>query len=344
MIEKPSRNLVCGLDLGGTKVLGVVIDPARTPQASDSTYGIEISKRVPTPHDGPDALAETLAGLVADLRAQTRDELGSDVTAIGLGAPGLVDRDGMMHTGPNLPGIVRFPFARHLTAATGLPTVVDNDATCAAWAEHERGASGGHNHTLFLTLGTGIGAGITVKGELLRGANGFAGEPGHMIVDPNGPPCPCGRRGCWERYGSGSGLARIARDAAHGGRAPRVVELAGGDPEDVRGEHVTQAAAEGAPGAHEIMEHFGWWVALGVANLVAVLDSEMVIIGGGLVEAGDIVIDPIRRAFPDLAFGFGSRPTVPIERASMGEAAGAIGAALLAAQRTPSGAGGTVIV
>lgn len=328
------RNLVCGLDLGGTKLLGVVLDTAAPLDGADDRFGILLSKRVPTPHAGADALVDAMTALVVDLRDQARSELGADVTAVGLGAPGLVDRDGVMHTGPNLPGIGRIGFAERLTAATGLPTAVDNDATCAAWAEHERGAWGGHNHTLFLTLGTGIGAGVTVKGELLRGANGFGGEAGHMVIDPNGPPCPCGRHGCWERYASGSGLARIARDAAEGGRAPRVVELAGGDPEDVRGEHVTRAAHEGAAGAHEIMARFGWWVALGIANLVAVLDSEMVIIGGGLIEAGDIVMEPIREAFAGLVIGAQVRPEVPIERATMGEWAGGIGAALLAAQRT----------
>ncbi len=327
-------DLVCGLDLGGTKLLGVVLDAAAPVSADDEHFGVLFSERIPTPHEGVGALADAMTDLVGRLGQRARADHGAELTAVGLGAPGLVDRDGVMHTGPNLPGIVDFPFATRLAEATGLPAVVDNDATCAAWGEHERGRWGGSDHTLFLTLGTGIGAGITVKGELLRGTNGFGGEAGHMIVDPVGPPCPCGRQGCWERYGSGTGLGRLARDAAEAGRAPRVVELAGGDPENVRGEHVTGAAAEGAPGALEIMDQFGWWVALGIANLVSVLDSEVVIIGGGLVESGDVVMDPIRRAFPDLMFGHDQRPSVHIERASMGQTAGAIGAALLAAQRT----------
>ncbi len=122
---------------------------------------------------------------------------------VGLGAPGLVDRTGTLRYGPNLPGVIDFDFATALTDRVGRPATVDNDATCAAWGEHERGAARGCNHSVTVTLGTGIGAGITVKGELLRGANGFAGEPGHMVVDPDGPLCPCGRRGCWERYASG---------------------------------------------------------------------------------------------------------------------------------------------
>lgn len=328
------RELVCGLDLGGTKLIGVVVDAAAPVDPDDDRFGVLLSAKIPTPHDGVDSLVEAMVGMVEDLRAQCVEGLGADLTAVGLGAPGLVDRAGVLRTGPNLPGIENFGFAEHLTAATGLAAAVDNDATCAAWGEHERGTWGGYDHTLFLTLGTGIGAGITVKGELLRGTNGFGGEAGHMIVDPAGPMCPCGRRGCWERFGSGSGLARLAREAAEAGQAPRVTELAGGDPEDVRGEHVTRAAAEGAPDALAILDRFGWWVALGIANLVAVLDSEVAIIGGGLIEAGDLVLDPIRRAFPDVMFGADARPPVLIERASMGEWAGGIGAALLAAQRT----------
>jgi len=121
-----------------------------------------------------------------------------------------------------------------------------------------------------------------------------------MVVDPNGPPCPCGRRGCWERYASGSGLGRIAREAAHAGRAPGVVAAAGGDPEAVRGPHVTAAAADGDAGALAIMRDFAWWVALGVANLVNVLDPSIVVIGGGLAEAGDLLLEPVRAAYTDL--------------------------------------------
>lgn len=330
MPVQSDAELVCGLDLGGTKLLGVVTDAsARGLQGNP----VLLEARVPTPHEGGDALHAAMAQVVHELRTRAKAELGADIAAVGMGAPGLVDRDGVMCYGPNLPGIVDFPFAQHLRAITGLPVTVDNDATCAAWGEYRRGASAGHNHTLMVTLGTGIGAGITVKGEALRGHHGFAGEPGHMVVDPNGPPCPCGKRGCWERFGSGSGLGRLARDAAFADRLPDVVKLAGGDPQLVRGEHVTQAAQQGSPGALAIFEEFGWWVALGVANLVGILDSEIVVVGGGLAEAGDLVLGPINRAFPELLFAASSRPQVPIVVASLGEHAGGIGAALLAAER-----------
>src|SRR5687768_5044950 len=145
----------------------------------------------------------------------------------------------MLRVGPNLPDVVDLDVPGTLAPALGVPVVADNDATCAAWAEHRRGACRDASEAVVVTLGTGIGAGLVSDGRLIRGAHGMAGEPGHMTVDPDGPPCPCGRRGCWERYASGSGLARLAREAAVAGRADAVVARAGGDPEDVRGEHLT---------------------------------------------------------------------------------------------------------
>lgn len=312
-----------GLDLGGTKLLGMVVDPT----ASDPI----VVDRVATPSGG-DAVIEAIVDLVGSLRGH--DAASAEPAALGLGAPGLIDRSGTLRFGPNVAGIENLAFGEILTERTGLATVVENDATCAAWAEHERGAARGANHSLTVTLGTGIGAGITVKGELLRGAHGFAGEPGHMVVDPSGPLCPCGRRGCWERYASGSGLGALGREAAIAGRAPRLVELADGEAEAVRGEHVTAAAADGDEGALEVVRRFAWWVALGIANLVNVLDSEIVVIGGGLVEAGDVLLDPIRAAFDELVFGVDHRDPVSIVAAELGERAGAWGAALLAAARS----------
>jgi glucokinase len=186
-----------------------------------------------------------------------------------------------------------------------------------------------------VTLGTGIGGGVVCGGVLQRGANGFGGEPGHMVVDPKGPPCPCGRRGCWERFASGSGLGRLAREAAESGHGARFLGFAGGDPEDVRGEHVTRAALEGDAEALEVFREFGWWAALGIANLVNLLDPEIVVVGGGLVGAGEVVMKPIRDAFPSLVLAAERRPQVSIVPAQLGNDAGAIGAALIGFDREP---------
>jgi glucokinase len=180
------------------------------------------------------------------------------------------------------------------------------------------------------TIGTGIGGGLVSEGRLQRGRHGFAGEIGHMVVDPQGPRCPCGQRGCWERYASGSGLGWMAREAAQAGVAGRVVQLAGGDPEAVRGEHVTAAAGEGDAEAREVMARFAWWLALGLANLANVLDPEVIVLGGGMVSAGRVLLDPAREAFDRLVEGAGHRPLIPLVAARLGERAGAIGAALLA--------------
>jgi glucokinase len=156
-----------------------------------------------------------------------------------------------------------------------------------------------------------------------------------MIVDPHGPLCVCGRRGCWERFASGAGLARFGREAAEAGRAPGIVELAGGDPEAVRGEHVTAAAQAGDAGALAVMGELAWWVALGVANLVNILDPEVVVIGGGVGEVGELLLEPVREHYLDSVLGPTSRPDVRIVSAELGDRAGAVGAALLA-----QGAGG----
>ncbi len=315
--------LTIGVDLGGTKLLGIALDGER----------VVAEQRRPTPRGG-DAVVASVVELVSALAVTV-----GGVEAVGFGAPGLVDRTGVLRFGPNLPDVVDLPFAAVLAEQLGLPVVVDNDATCATWGEHTLGAGRSVADLVLVTLGTGIGAGIVADGCLHRGRNGFAGEAGHMVVDPDGPPCPCGRRGCWERYASGSGFGRMARDAATAGRARRITELAGGDPEAVRGEHVTTAANEGDEEATTLFAQFGWWVALGIANLVNLLDPELVLIGGGLVEAGEHLLRPTRAAYDELVLGVAHRPGVRIERAQLGERAGAIGAAALAARGSsnPSG-------
>ena len=175
--------------------------------------------------------------------------------------------------------------------------------------------------------GTGIGV---AGGALIRGANGFTGEIGHMVVDPDGPPCPCGRRGCWERYASGSGLARLAREAAVGRRLERVVSLAGGDAEKVRGEDVQAAAREGDSDALEVSDSFGRWVALGLANLTNILDPESFVLGGGLAASADLYLGPIQKWFTQLLYAPHLRPHPTLMFAQLGERAGAVGAALLA--------------
>jgi glucokinase len=307
-----------GIDVGGTKVLGVVVDPG-------DPATVLYERRVPTPPGG-DGLLDVLAEVVGDLTAEA-----GEVAAAGVGVPGLVDRDGVLRAGAHLQHVAFLPIADGLGARTGIPIAVDNDANCHAIAEHRGGAARGVDEVIVVALGTGIGAGQITEGRLVRGANGFAGEPGHMVVDPNGPPCPCGQRGCWERFASGSGLARLARDAAHGGRLAAAVDLAGGDAELVRGEHVTAAARQGDDDALAVLDQLADWIAVGLANLVNIFDPALVVIGGGLVDAADLVLPRAQEHVRERVLAGGRRPLVPVVPAVLGEQAGAIGAALLAA-------------
>ncbi len=320
MVSPPPPRTVVGIDIGGTKVLGQLIDPRRPIDAL-------VTAKIDTPR-GADAIVAAVVELIEDLTGRA----GIDrVDAVGVGAAGLVSHEGVVLTAPNLPGVIELDLAGALRSATEVPVVVANDATCAMVAEHRAGAARGARDACLVTLGTGIGGGLVVDGRIVTGAGGLAGEPGHLVVDPNGPACPCGRRGCWERFASGSGLGRLAREAADAGRAGRAVALAGDDPEAVRGEHLTQAALEGDPDALEVMREFAWWVGLGLANLATLLDPEVMVIAGGLVAAGPILLDPAREAFATNVLGASRRPAIPVVLAELGTDAGAIGAALLAA-------------
>ncbi|MCI3948668.1 MAG: glk [Acidimicrobiales bacterium] len=310
-----------GLDVGGTKVLGVVLD---------DDAAVVAERKEPTRRDAA-GLLEGLVAVATELRREA-----PAATALGVGLPGLVDRHGTLRFAPNLPGIVELPVGPTLAEAFGLPVRADNDATCAAWAEHQLGAAAGADTALLVTLGTGIGGGLVVDGLLVRGANGFAGEVGHMVVDDGGIPCTCGRRGCWERYASGTALGQQARALVAEGGGTRLVELAGGDPAGVTGEHVTTAAAEGDADAVAVLAGFADWFALGLANLIHAFDPSRCVIGGGLVAAGDVVFGPIRTALADVRLVAPEhRPPVEVVPATLGARAGAIGAALLARQVSP---------
>ena len=310
----PTRRV--GIDVGGTKAQGVAVDDDGTVVAREQW---------PTPRG--DGSLERLIDSLAELA------LALDVgESLGVGVPGLVSRRGVLRAAPNLDGVADFDVAGRLAARLGRRVVVDNDATCATLAEWQLGAGRGTQNMVLVTLGTGIGGGLVANGAVQHGLNGFAGEFGHMVVDPNGPRCPCGRRGCWERYASGSGLAMLAREAATGRRLHNVVRHAGGDAQAVRGEHVQAAAREGDPEALSVIDDFGRWVALGLANLTNALDPEMFVLGGGLAAGADLYLDPIVRWFGELLYQAELRPVPRVEFARWGPLAGAVGAALLPAE------------
>jgi glucokinase len=320
-----------GVDIGGTKVLGVALG------ASDRVVA-EARVLTPTGPTGDQPVGHQVARAVADVVSQLDEALADSglveeghVPAVGVGAPGMLDRDGRLRFSPNLPQAHGVDWNQLIgEQVQGRPVIIENDANFAALAEHRLGAAQGFSQVLVVTLGTGIGGGLIVDGRVQVGGHGFAGEIGHMVVDPAGPPCPCGRRGCWERYASGGGLGLLAREAALAGKLHEVVALSGGDPESVRGEHVTQAALAGDMEARQVIAEVGWWVGFGLANLACVLDPECVVLGGGLVSVGDLLLDAARQAYADLVEGGSTRPPIAIVPAAFGERAGAVGAALAA--------------
>jgi glucokinase len=315
-----------GIDIGGTKVLGLAVD---------AEGDVVAEARVPTPTGTREIVGSHVGAAVAEVVAELDGAGGTASNGVpapvGVGAPGMVDRVGHLRFAPNLPQAQGVDW--HELIGERLPgrrIVVENDANLAVLAEHTLGAARGYAHVVMVTLGTGIGGGIVIDGRVQVGASGFAGEIGHMVVDPAGPPCPCGRRGCWERYASGAGLGLLAREAALAGRLREVVERAGGDPESVRGEDVSAAARAGDEDARQVLVEVGWWVGFGLANLTGVLDPECFVLGGGLIGAGDVLLDAARSAFAELVEGGHRRPEVAIVPAAFGERAGAVGAAVAA--------------
>ena len=307
--------LTIGVDLGGTKVLGVVADGAGTVQA----------ETLRPSGDGAEAVLAGLAGVVAELVAAV-----PEVEAVGVGVAAMVDYQGVVRFAPNIPGIEGLEVATRLEAACHLPVVVDNDANVAALGEVLHGAARGHSEVLVLTFGTGIGGGIVTGGRLLRGGHGYAAEVGHFTIDPDGPPCACGARGHWESFASGTGLGRMGREWALRGDAPGVLARAGGDAAAVTGHEVGESAAAGEADGLALLDVYARWVAVGLGGLVNILDPELVVVSGGLVTLGDLLLDRVQAELPAFVEAPGHREVPPVVAAGLGPKAGAIGAAALA--------------
>ncbi len=312
-----SGALAIGVDAGGTKVEALLVDVEGGGRILDRRLAL-------TPATDAEATTRTIVALARELMAGR-----SDVSALGMGAAGMMDRGGVMRFAPNV-AWREVPLAEKVRSGVGLPTLVDNDANVAAWGEFRFGAGRGCSDMLLLTVGTGIGGGIVAGGKLFRGGHGFAGEIGHVIVEPNGPLCGCGNLGCWEQVASGRAIGRLGREAAQEHPESLIVELAGGQASAVTGLAVTAAAMKGDPVAVRILAEVGRRLGEGIAGLVNILDPDMVVIGGGVIEAGDLILEPARRSFVDSVEAPEHRPEVPLVPAMMGNDAGAVGAADLA--------------
>lgn len=304
-----------GVDLGGTNLRTGVVD-------IDGDLVAE--QRVRTP--------STLEGIVTAIAEGVRalGQRHDTAACVGIGAAGMIDYDGVIRYAPNVPAFRGAPVRQLVSETLGMPVVLDNDANVAAVGELAHGAARGLQEVLLITLGTGVGGGIVTRGQVLRGAHGFGAEIGHFQVDPGGPMCACGERGHWEAIASGTALGALGRAYAERGDAPSVLARAGGNVDGVGGVHVGDAAQAGEPDGVEIVAEYARNVAVGLVGLVNILDSQMVVVSGGVVELGDVLFDPLREFFDGHLEGAEYRPSVAIVPAALGEQAGIIGAGVLA--------------
>jgi glucokinase len=314
--------LAIGLDIGGTKIAGGLID---------RTGRVHAQLEEPTP---PRSGAVVIAAILLDLVARLRE--GRDVAAVGVGAAGIARwPEGRMLWAPNN-AYRNWAIRDELERETGLPAVVDNDANVAGFAEARLGERA-YRQMLFVTVGTGVGGGVVLDGEIYRGPTGMGAELGHMIVDPLGPRCACGLNGCLEAVASGSALTRMGREAAAAEPDGMIARL-GREAGIVTGQTVTAAAQQGDETAQDIFARLGRWLGIGIASLATIFELEAVVIGGGVIRTGDLLLSPVRAAVREYAYAPEARGIPPVLPATFGSAAGMIGAALLAlenAERKP---------
>ena len=309
----PAAPLVIGVDVGGTKVLAAEVaeDGTVLRTARRSTPGRRVAVAMVE-----DALTEAVRE-VAD---------GRPIAGVGLAAAGFVDAAGeRVMFAPHLPWRGE-PVRERLAQRWGAVVRLDNDANCAARAERTHGAAAGVRDALIITMGTGIGGAVIIEGRVRRGSNGMAGEFGHMQVVPDGQSCECGGTGCWEQYSSGNALVRFARGLVVQ-EDTLLRELCDGDPDALTGPMVTEAAERGDRAALRAFASVGDWLGVGIANLVAAFDPDLVVVGGGVSAAGDRLLGPARAALDRSLVGSAHRRVPPVLRARFGPEAGVVGAA-----------------
>ncbi len=307
-----------GIDVGGTKVLGGVVD---------ENGKVLATARKDTPHQGGKALTSAIADIAKELLAQHK------VSSVGVSAAGFVssDRKTMLAT-PNIPDWNGVDLDSELTELIGLRVVIENDANAAAWGEATFGAGRDQEHMMMLTVGTGIGGGIVVNGQLYRGAFGIAAEFGHLRVVPDGHLCGCGARGCFEQYASGNALLRHAREAINASPevARNLLSRGDGTVAGLTGQAITEAARDGDPVALAAFNTTGQWLGAGIASLSVLLDPACVVIGGGVIDAGEILLAPTRESLHRNMPFAGKHPYPQIIAAQLGNEAGLVGVADLA--------------
>ena len=307
-----------GIDIGGTKVLGGVVD---------QTGAVIRRARRDTPTEGGVALTQAIADVALELMNE------EEIESVGVSVAAFIsaDRKTILAT-PNIKDWNGVNLDYELTTRIGLPVVIENDANSAAWGEFKFGAARGKESIFMLTVGTGIGGGIVINSNLLRGSFGIAADIGHLRIVPNGLLCGCGAHGCFEQYGSGTALLRHAREAivANPDRSRNILGRGDGTIEGVKGSAITEAARDGDELALSVFEITGDYIGAGIASLAVILDPEAVVIGGGVIDAGEILLNPIRTSMDKYMPFAGKHPHPQIIGAQLGNEAGLVGVADLA--------------
>jgi len=317
-----------GIDLGGTFVKAALLSEGAALAAKAT---------VPTPADkGPDGVIDAMAAAARKVMAEAKVN-AAEVAGVGIGSPGPLDLEGGVVIGmPNIPGFQNVPIRDRLAKALGMPAVLENDANVAALGELLAGSGQGVRDLVLLTLGTGVGSGIIVDGQLVHGAHGLGGEIGHMIVQPDGEPCGCGQRGCLERYASATYLAQYARRLIEQeGRASSLAAVLA-EAGEITGKDVGDARLAGDELAAEVWARAVGYLAVACVTICRMLDPERILFGGGMANAGEELMGPLRARFERLTWNLADNRT-SLALASLGNDAGVIGAAGVAWRRFGNG-------
>jgi glucokinase len=317
------KHFVIGIDLGGTKIKTALVDNTGKVTAQD------YQETNATEAEGPSAVIERMSDAARKVMADAGVK-PAQVKAVGVGAPGPLDIEaGILISPPNLPGWFRVPLKQLIEDSLGIATFVENDANAAGLGEHRFGAGRGAQHMIYVTASTGIGGGLILDGEVYHGATGMAGEIGHMTIKPDGPLCNCGNWGCLEALASGTAIAREGRERVARGVPTRIAELAGGDPERVTAKTVADAASQGDAVAQGILAEAMEYLGIGMANLVNLFDPQLIVIGGGLTNIGEMLFEPARRIIAQRAYITRAHP-VNVLPAALGDDVGVLGAGAVA--------------
>ncbi len=325
------KELSLGIDLGGTKILTSVMDSTGMMLSRDHSI---------TPAaNGQDAVLEAI--FESSGRALKEANVPErELNVVGIGAPGLSNPDtGVLYTSPNLPGWKNVPLGDIIADRLGKPVYLLNDGSAAAVGEMYFGAGRGYRNFIYITVSTGIGGGIVIAGKVYSGSTGTAGEIGHMVIDDNGPLCNCGNTGCWEMLASGTALAAEARRIIERGASSRILELANGDSNNVNAELIHRAAVDGDELALRLIARTAYYLGVGFANLINIFNPELIVIGGGLSNIGDMLLSPAYEEAGRRAFKQPFHATRFL-RAELRRNSGVVGAAAYAFERYRKDRGG----